>query len=70
MAAVMIITRDGTEIKRVHLDEGHYSTIKVDAPSAGSHTYAVKIARFPTGGVGSLAGDVGDRAMLLQILKR
>lgn len=69
MAAVLIITRDGTEIKRTHLDEGHYSTIKVDMPSAGSHTYAVKIGRHPQGGVGSLTGDVGDRIMLLTIHK-
>lgn len=68
MSAEITITRDGTVIRRFSVNEGRPAVVYLDRPSAGTHTYAVQVARTPLGG-GVLAGSVGDRTLLVTILK-
>jgi hypothetical protein len=71
MSTIIIFKRDGTEIKRAFADVGHYTTWKVDQPSAGSHTYTVEIGRNPQTppSGGGLTGYVGDRSLLCSVFK-
>jgi len=67
---VYVITRDGTEILRGHCNDGKLNFHHIDAPSAGSHTYAVKICPYPEGSGSVTYGYVGDRRMTATIMKK
>lgn len=67
---VYVITRDGTEIMRGHSNDGKIHFDYVDEPSAGSHTYAIKIARYPIGSGSYTTGSVGDRSFTAILFKK